>query len=296
MKMHSCATLGFAAILLCAGCGKKEIGVITGSGTLEATEVLVSAKSGGTLTALLVDEGQAVQAGQLIAAIDSEKVVLQQQQALAALEELRLNRINASRLTRTARENLDNLSKKSERIAALLADGSATQQQFDDLETARKAAEAQYENGRTSLAALDAKEAQLRAQIGLIASQLRDARVTAPISGVVIDKYLEAGEVARPLAPVVTLADLTRMHIRVYLKESDIARIRLNGTAQISISAWPDKIFPGQIVWIADKAEFTPKNVQTREARSDLVYAVKVAVANPDGTLKIGMPADVTLR
>ncbi len=295
MRIPSLAALCIPALLLFGGCGDKESGVMTGSGTLEATEVLISAKAGGTLTALLVDEGASVQAGQLIAAIDSEKIVLQQQQALAALEELRLSRINAARLTRTAGENLDNLNKKSERIAALLADGSATQQQFDDLETARKAAEAQFENGRTSLAALDAREAQLKAQIGLIASQLRDLRVTAPITGVVIDKYLEAGEVARPLAPVVTLADLSRMTIRIYLKDKDIARIRLNGAAQIALSGYAGKTFPGRIVWIADKAEFTPKNVQTREARSDLVYAVKVAVDNPDGILKIGMPADVTL-
>ncbi|HOT96680.1 MAG TPA: efflux RND transporter periplasmic adaptor subunit [bacterium] len=295
MKVLSQVVFVIAVLMLFSGCGKKESGVITGSGTLEATEVLVSAKSGGTLTALLVDEGASVLAGQLIAAIDSEKIVLQQQQALAALEELRLNRINASRLTRTAGENLDNLTRKSQRIAVLLEDGSATQQQFDDLETARKAAEAQFENGRTSLAALDAKEAQLKAQIGLIGSQLRDSRVTAPISGVVIDTYMEAGEVARPLAPVVTLADLTRMYVRIYLKDKDITRIRLNGPAQLTLSGYPGKTFPGRIVWIADKAEFTPKNVQTREARSDLVYAVKVAVDNPDGILKIGMPADVTL-
>jgi len=295
MRIQLLASLTIPAILLFSGCGGKEEGLITGSGTLEATEVLVSAKSGGTLTALLVSEGDAVTAGQLIAAIDSEKVFLQKRQALAALEELRLNRLNAGRLARTARENLDNLAKKSERIGALLDEGSATQQQYDDLETGRKAAEAQYENARTSLAALDAREEQLLAQIGLGESQLRDARVTAPISGVVINKYLEAGEVARPLAPVATIADLSRIHIRIYLKESGIARIRLNGGAELSVTAWPEKKFPGRIAWISDKAEFTPKNIQTKEARSDLVYAVKVEVANPEGILKIGMPADVTL-
>jgi len=289
------AVLSILALLIISGCGHDDSGLITGSGTLEATEVLVSARTGGTLTAILVSEGDAVEAGQLIAVIDSEKVFLQKKQALAALEELRLNRLNAVRLTRTARENLDNLAKKSGRVGALLEEGSATQQQYDDLETGRKAAEAQYENARTSLAALDAREEQLLAQIGLVESQLRDARVTAPISGVVINKYLEAGEVARPLAPVATIADLSRMHIRIYLKESGIARIRLNGGAELSVTAWPEKKFPGRIAWISDKAEFTPKNIQTKEARSDLVYAVKVEVANPEGILKIGMPADVTL-
>jgi HlyD family secretion protein len=295
MRISFLATSLVAALVLLSGCGGNDNKAITASGTMESTEILLSAKAGGTLTALLVGEGDPVAAGQLIAVIDSEKVFLQKTQALAMLQELRLNRLNASRMTNTAKENLDNLTKKSERIRALLEDGSATQQQYDDLETGRKAAEAQYENGRTSLAALDAKEAQLQAQIGLIDSQLRDARVTAPISGVVLDKYLDAGEVARPLAPIVTIADLTKMHIRIYLKETDIARIKLNGAAQIAITAYPEKVFPGRIAWISDRAEFTPKNVQTKEARTDLVYAIKIEVANPDGILKIGMPADVTL-
>lgn len=294
MKIHTLVTMALLLLLL-GGCGKDREKVIGGSGILEATEIMVSALSGGTLTDLLVEEGDVVTAGQLIARIDSEKVVLQRQQALAGLEELRLNRLNAQRLTRTARENLDNLAKKHERIGALLEDGSATQQQFDDLDTALKAAETQYENGRTGIAALDAREAQLKAQLELLATQLQDTRVTAPAGGVVIEKYLEAGELARPGSPVVTIADLEKMYIRLYLDEKELAQIRLNGEARVEVTAYPGKTFPGRIAWISSKAEFTPKNVQTKEARSDLVYAVKVAVTGSDGILKIGMPADVTL-
>jgi HlyD family secretion protein len=295
MKIYYFAGFTLGVLLLCSGCGKNQDDAITGSGTLEAAEILVSARTGGTLTTLLVGEGDSVQAGELIAAIDSEKVALQKKQALAGLQELKLNRLNAGRLTRTAKENLDNLAKKHDRVKALLEDGSATQQQYDDLETGLKAAEAQFENGRTSMAALDAKEAQLSAQLELIDSQLRDARVIAPRGGVVIDKYLEAGELARPGGPIVTIADLEKMHIRIYLNEKQLAKIRLNGEARITITAYPEKSFPGRIAWISDKAEFTPKNVQTKEARSDLVYAVKIEVANPEGILKIGMPADVIL-
>lgn len=294
MKIQTLVTLALLLLLL-GGCGQDQEKVIGGSGILEATEIMVSALSGGTLTALLVDEGDVVTAGQLIARIDSEKVELQRQQAVAGLEELRLNRLNAQRLTRTARENRDNLAKKHERISALLEEGSATQQQFDDLDTALKAAETQYENGRTSIAALDAREVQLKAQLELLASQLRDTRVTAPAGGVVIEKYLEAGELVRPGAPVVTIADLEHMFIRLYLNETDLARIRLNGAARVEVTAFPGKNFSGRIAWISSRAEFTPKNVQTKEARSDLVYAVKVAVTGSDGILKIGMPADVTL-
>jgi HlyD family secretion protein len=243
----------------------------------------------------MVEEGDAVQAGQTIALVDSEKTFLQNKQLLAGMQELRQNRLSAQRSAALAREQYENTDKKYQRLKSLLAEGSSTQQQYDDVELALKAAQTQHENARTMLMALDAKEAQLSAQLELIGSQLKDYRVIAPITGTVIDKYVESGEIARPGGPVVNLADLTRMWIKIYLKETDLARIRLNGGAELRVTAYPQQIFPGRIAQIADKAEFTPKNVQTREARADLVYAVKIMVDNPEGILKIGMPADVIL-
>ena len=284
-----------AVMALTAACNRETDNLITGSGTLEATEVLVSSKAAGTVLDMLVTEGDILAAGQTIAVVDSEKTDLQKTQLLAGLQELRLNRLSAQRTAALAREQYDNADKKRQRLSALLAEGSATQQQVDDVELAVKAARTQQENALTLIASLDAREAQLRAQLDLIASQLRDCRVTAPIAATVIDKYLERGEIARPGGPVVNLADLRTLYIKIYLHETDLARIRLNGAAELRITAYPDKVFPGRIAQIANKAEFTPKNVQTREARADLVYAVKIVVENPEGILKIGMPADVTL-
>ncbi|MBN2356812.1 efflux RND transporter periplasmic adaptor subunit, partial [candidate division KSB1 bacterium] len=210
--------------------------------------------------------------------------------------ELRLNLINAERGVQLAKDNLDNIEKKFQRIKTLLAEGSATQQQYDDLETANKAAKTQYENARTSLETLNVKESQLITQLELLDSQLRDTRVIAPISAMVIEKYVEKGEIARPGGPIANLADLDNMWIKIYVKETDLARIRLNGAAELRVTAYPERIFPGRISWISPKAEFTPKNVQTKEARSDLVYAVKIEVKNIDQILKIGMPADVTFK
>jgi HlyD family secretion protein len=284
-----------AFVLFYLGCGQHELGRVTGSGTMEAKEILLSAKIAGSLTALSVREGEAVRAGQVLADIDSEKVFLQKQQLLAGLQELRLNLISVGRGVALAKDNLDNVEKKYQRIKALLADGSATQQQFDDTETAFKAMQTQYENACTALETLKVKETQILIQVELLASQLRDCRVVSPIDGTVTETFVEVGEIARPGGAVINLADLQHLWIKIYVKEADLARIALDGAAELRITADPKKVFPGRVAWISPKAEFTPKNVQTKEARSDLVYAVKITVDNPEGVLKIGMPADVTI-
>jgi HlyD family secretion protein len=288
--------LTFAALLsLLLNCSKPADGIITGSGTLEAREVLVSAKSAGQITKLAVKEGDQVSLGQLIAKVDVEKLLIQRKQTTAGLNELRLNMKNSSRAVTLAKDNLDNVEKKYQRFSSLLAEGSLTQQQFDDMDTARKAAQTQYESAETVLLSLKAKEEQVLAQIELLDSSIADGEITAPITGTVLETYVEAGEIARPGSPLASLADLENVWIKIFLKENELGKIRLGGAATLRISS-QDKTFTGKITWISDKAEFTPKNVQTKEARADLVYAVKIEAQNPDGILKIGMPADIEIE
>jgi HlyD family secretion protein len=300
MNKTNTITMPFAAIgillLAFVSCSKKEKEQITGSGNMEATEVLISAKTAGQVLKLFVEEGSEVQEGQVIAIIDTEKVFLQKQQLLAGLDELRLNIRNAQRVASLANDNLINAKKKYERIKALLAESSATQQQYDDVETALKAAETQHENARTSLLALDAKEAQLLAQLELIQSQLRDACIKSPLAGMILEKYVEPGETIRLGGPMVNIADVKKLWIKIYLSEAELGKLKIGGGADLKITSFAERSFPGKISWISSKAEFTPKNVQTKEARADLVYAIKVNIENPEGILKIGMPADITLR
>ena len=280
-------------VLLFTSCsGEKDNGAYS-SGTLEATEILVSAETAGQIVLLNVEEGDQVTAGQVIAQIDSEKICLQKRQVLAGLEELSLNLQNASRAIDLAKDNLDNTRKKYDRIKALLADESTTQQNFDDVETAFKATKTKYQNALTSLDALKAKQKQINAQLALINQQLADTRILAPVSGTVIEKYIDLGELARPGGPLFLIADLSKMWIKMYITEADFGRVKQGGRARLETGLEPPQTFTGTITWISPKAEFTPKNVQTKEARADLVYAVKVVVDNPDGLLKIGMPADV---
>lgn len=281
--------------VLAASCSTKQKPVFEGSSTFEATEIVVGSKTAGTVLEMAVQEGDTVREGQLIARLETEKADLQKRQLLAGLAELRLNIQNAARAADLARETFDAMEKKFSRIRSLHEGASVSEQQFEDAETGYKAAKTQNENAAASLKALRSKEDQARLQIELADSQLRDASVLAPIRGTVLETYVDRGEIARPGGAVATLADLSRMWIKVYIKESGLGRIRLNDGADLEIGSDPKRKFKGRVSWIAEKAEFTPKMVQTRDARSDLVYAVKIEVPNPDGVLKIGMPADVVL-
>ena len=275
------------------GCTNNGNDSITGSGIIEATEILTSSQLPGKVLSVDVSEGLDVDAGTQIAQIDTEKIVLQKQQIQAGIKELKLNYQNAQRGIDLAKSNYNNILKKFNRISALFEQQSVTQQQYDDVETALKGAKTQLDNARNSLRALAAKEEQLNAQLALLSSQLRDAKITAPIKGTILAKYISAGEIARPGSPIVSIAELENLWIKVYLTEKELGRIKLGDTVQLEVGAFSDKTYPGTIAWISPKAEFTPQNVQTKEARADLVYAVKVNVKNPDGELKIGMPGDV---
>lgn len=294
--MKSVAVLVSLSLIGLSVCSKKDSNSLSGSGILEATEVLISAKLAGTIIDLAVREGDFVREAQVMAQIDTEKIYLQKKQLLAGFNELKLNIQTAQRGIDLAKDNLDNMEKKYNRIKSLLEENSVTQQQYDDIDTAYKAAQTQYDNAVTGLKVLHAKEQQVILQIELIESQLQDAKITSPIQGTVIEKYIEQGEMARPGGPVISLADLQNMWIKIYFKEPELGKIKLNGKVDIQISSYPDRTFAGRISWISPKAEFTPKNVQTKDARADLVYAVKIEVKNPEGILKIGMPADVVLK
>jgi HlyD family secretion protein len=135
--------------------------------------------------------------------------------------------------------------------------------------------------------------AQARSALAVARSRLREATVVSPITGVVLRKNLEAGEVANPGVSILTLMDPRDVWVRAYVPEDEVGRLKVGDAARIRVDAFPGRTFPGRLVEIGSEAEFTPKNVQTRKERVNLVFRVKIAVDNPDGILKPGMPADV---
>ncbi|MDZ7316547.1 MAG: efflux RND transporter periplasmic adaptor subunit [candidate division KSB1 bacterium] len=295
LRIRKIEIVFFLLFALASSCSRPNDEKVVGSGTLEAHQVLVSAQEGGRVVALNVKEGESVRKGQLIARLDAEKLLLQRRQTEAALRELQLNLATAERGVRLATDNLELVKKKHDRITALLAENGATQQQFDEADAALKAAQIQAENARTALQSLKAKAEQLQAQIDLLDSRIRDTELTSPIDGVVLQVYAEEGELLRPLGPVAEIADLSRLWVKIYVKEADLYRISLGAQAKIHISSLNQPVI-GRVAWISERAEFTPKTVQTKEARADLTYAVKVEMENPNGRLKIGMPVDVTIE
>ncbi|MBN2201444.1 efflux RND transporter periplasmic adaptor subunit [bacterium] len=297
MKRSAYAITAACMILLAwAGCSRKPAPAFDGSGVLEATEITIGAKTAGTVDSLAVREGDFVGRGDVLCVIETDKLRLQKHQLAAGLNEVRLNIRNAERAAALAEEGFRAAEKKFNRIRVLHGESSVSQQQFEDAETGFLAAKTQYENSRTSLQALGSKAEQVRLQLEIAESGLDDATIRSPLSGTVTQLYLDRGEIARPGGPVAAVADLERMWIKVYVKETELGRIKLNSEAVLRIDSAPGREFKGRISWISQKAEFTPKMVQTKDARSDLVYAVKVEVSNPDGTLKIGMPADVVIN
>ncbi len=287
-----CGALLFAAL---AGCGGDKSAGFAGSGTLEATEVTVAAQTAGQILRLSRDEGDAVAAGDTLATIDVEKLMLQRRQLLASVDEIRANRRPVAETVRQATDNLENIEKSYRRINALFEQGTATQQQRDDAHTKYQVAQSQLESAKAQGAMLDAREATVRASIALLDRQIRDGAVIAPLAGVITEKYVESGEIVGAGSAVFKIADTKRFWIKVYVSERDLGLFAVGSVAQVRVDAHPEPL-SGAVSWVSPQAEFTPKNVETKDARAELVYAVKVTIENPPGVLKIGMPAEVHLK
>jgi HlyD family secretion protein len=291
--MRTCLCSALAVTLfLSLGCDRGEQ-AIGGSGFIEATSVVVSAEASGRLEMLRVGEGDAIVAGATIGVIDSttiklqlEKAHAQRQSAESAIEIARIAIEQAAHDAELSRKEFD-------RVASLIAKGSANQQQYDQTENrykqselARRFAQVTYQARQTDLARIDA-------EIALLERQLEDCYPTAPVSGIVINKLTEPGELLAPGKPIVEIAKIDTVWVKIYLPAHDLAAVRIRGTVSVDLEDGRSAPLQGEVVWISDEAEFTPKNVQTAEARADLVYAIKVNIANPQGVLKIGMPVMV---
>ncbi|HOW85189.1 MAG TPA: efflux RND transporter periplasmic adaptor subunit [Candidatus Aminicenantes bacterium] len=306
------------AALACSG-GKDEK-AITASGTIEAIEVNVASKVSGQILSLAFDEGSRVKPGDVLATIDHAAADIQLRQAEAGvkLAEAQLALLvkgsrkediqQAEAALKQAEAGLQVASDDARRMRELAKTGSVTSKQKDDAEARLIVAEAQRTAAAETLnkvrrlarpeeiQAAEARLAQARAAADLLAKTIADCAITAPAGGIVTHKALEAGELVSPGATVVTVSALDSVYVMIYLPEREVGRIRLGDAAEIEIDSYPGRPFPGRITYISPEAEFTPKNVQTREDRIKLVFGVKVEIENREGLLKPGLPADAVLR
>jgi HlyD family secretion protein len=266
-----------------------------GSGLIEATEVVLSAKTGGQLVKLNVDEGSEVFSGDTIGIIDTITTKLRLEQSYAYQTAVAAGLKSAEIYVEQADLNSSLTQKEYDRAIDLIKSGSVNQQQYDKAETARNQAILAKKQSQAAVSTAEADLQKIQAEIALLLQQLNDCFPSAPSGGVISEKYIEVGELVNVGAPIVKIARLDTVTVKVYLPASDLTRIKLGGVAQIDAEDNSGRLLSGTITWISPKAEFTPKNVQTKEARANLVYAVKITIPNPEQILKIGMPVAIKI-
>jgi HlyD family secretion protein len=286
--------LTISVIALLAGCDRTGQAGFLSSATVDSDLWKVSPVSSGNLLEVPVREGDSVRAGQLVASVDTVPLVLRLAELQASLSEL------SSEVASRAAENLElaaadrGIQRELARTRALVADGAATAQHLDDLTTQKETSNARIAAGQAAVAALRSKAALLEAQKRTLRDQIDRCRLVAPAAGLVLTKYRNAGEAAIPGRPVVEIGRTDTLWAEFFVNQTDLARLKLGQPLRLRLDRGKGEAWvPARLSWIAGAAEFTPKGVQTREGRNELVFRVRALAANPDGSLKRGLPVEV---
>lgn len=288
----------YLLLLILAGCSRSES--FDATGTFEATEVTVSAEASGRIIAFNVNEGDRIEQGQTVGTIDTVQLYLQKMQLERQIASVRSNRPDISKQVTALREQIAQQETERARVKRLLDDGAATTKQLDDIDASLKILSGQLEATlstlRNNTASIDENSSSIELQIAQVEDRLAKCRIVSPVTGTVLAKYAETGELASTGRPLMKVADLDHIYLRAYFTSEQLAALQLGQEVTVTADFGADEQYeyPGHIIWIASESEFTPKNIQTRNTRANLVYAVKIAVEN-DGRLKIGLYGEVNL-
>ncbi|MEZ4650216.1 MAG: efflux RND transporter periplasmic adaptor subunit [Candidatus Eisenbacteria bacterium] len=280
--------------LTASGCGRSAE-VANPSGTFEAPEIDLAPLLTARVLEVRADEGDRVAAGDTLVVLDTELLKAQREQVAARQAVLAAQSREVAQLETQGRRRLDLAETTLRRTESLNEQGSASKQQLDELRAERDIAKSQLQATRERAAGIVAQGAEVERSLAVFDRQIDDGVVIAPQSGTVLLRTIEPGEVARAGALALRVADLSSLELRVFLEETDLDLVRVGGELPVLVDALEGEPLGGVVSWISDEAEFTPKNAQTRKARAQLVYAVKLTVQNPNGTLHIGMPAAVRI-
>ena len=270
------------------------------SGTFEAEETIISSEAAGVIRELKLQEGQQLKAGQYIGYIDSLQLHLRKKQLQAQVEATLSRRPDVSAQLASLQEQLRAAQVEQKRIRNMVAADAATPMQLDAINAQVDVLKSQIAAQRSSLgiatASISQETVPLQVQIEQAEDQLAKYRLVNPVSGTVLTKYAEENELAAPGKPLYKIADLSTIILRAYITGGQLPQVKLGQEVTVLVGAGEEepKAYEGTVTWISDKSEFTPKTIQTKEERANLVYAVKIRVKN-DGLLKTGMYADVKL-
>ncbi|NOX64414.1 MAG: HlyD family efflux transporter periplasmic adaptor subunit [Chlorobi bacterium] len=306
--------IGFAA------CSEEnDSSLIEHSGTIETTNIILSSQVPGVVNNLFVDEGENVKLGDTLAIIDHEKFDLQLAQAKASLSvaeaQLKIlkkgarkeDKKQAQEILKQAELNLNQVTTNKERMEKLHASKAITEKQYDDAVTAYELAVSKYNTAKQNVDKLrsarpedieKAKANVLKAKssIGLIQKNINDCYLTAPLDGQIVGRFIEIGESVSFMSSMFKITNLNKANLVIYVTEKELASVKYGQEAEITIDAFDNKSFNGKVVFISPEAEFTPKNIQTKDERTKLVFAVKIDIDNSEHFLKPGMPADAEIK
>lgn len=268
------------------------------TGSFEATEIIVSSQANGKVLELNIVEGQKIDAQEIVGHIDSTQLYLQKMSLISNARGIRAQRPNIGTQTAAIEEQIQTLQRERARTQNLIAANAANKKQLDDInaqiDVLQKQLSAQTSTLQKSSATITAQSSAAEIQIAQVDDLLAKCTIKSPVSGTVLNKYAEAGELAGIGTPLFKIADVENMHLRAYITNDQLAKVKLNQQVTVRVDGGNDeqKSYTGKVSWISDKSEFTPKNIQTKNERANLVYAVKISVKN-DGFLKIGMYGEV---
>ena len=292
--MKSRNLLGLCSLLaLFSACGNGAP-KYDATGTFETTEVLVSAEASGRLLYFDIEEGMLLKAGEEVGVVDTVQLYLKKLQLEASLKSVEEQRPDILKQVAATKEQISAAGRERNRVANLLKVGAANQKQLDDaedqLEVLRKQLVAQNTTLSNSHQSLTWQSSSVGIQVAQVEDQLKKCHITSPITGTVLAKYAEAGELTAMGTPLFKVADTEQMYLRAYITSEQLSQVKLGQKVTVFSDYGTDehKQYPGVVTWISDTSEFTPKTILTKNERANLVYAVKIAVHN-DGLLKIGM-------
>lgn len=267
-----------------------------GYGNFEATEITVSSQSNGKIEFLKLEEGDMVEAGTSVGLIDTLQLYLSKQQLIASKNTVSSRSANVLSQRSVLLQQLNSANIEKSRIASMYAENAATKRQVDEIDGKVKVIEEQIKSVKTQNSPIINDLKSIDVQIEKINDQIEKSKISNPINGTVLAKYAEAGEITAFGKPLFKIADMNEVTLRVYISETQLPEITIGQEVTVKIDGKDQmKSYKGTISWIAAQAEFTPKIIQTKEERVNLVYAVKVKIKN-DGGLKIGMPAEMWVR
>jgi HlyD family secretion protein len=293
---------------------------ISGTGTVEAVEVTISNKIPGQVLQVIPREGDLVKVGEVVARIDHEDLDLEIQRARAGVRaaEAQLTLLRrgprkqeirrGEQMVEQARAALDNARTTYRRAQDLLARKVVPQSNVDNARAQVDVLQARHNAAQEALSVLragsrleqlhmaEANLEQAEMLVRILEKKIQDCTVKSPTTGRVVARFLEPGELAGTGMPIIRVADLSEVWIMIYVSETELGRVRVDGPAEIRVDSFPSKTFPGKVTYISPQEEFTPKNIQTKDERVRMVFGVKVEAKNPDESLKPGMPADVVLQ